>query len=426
MQWEGVFVEVAKGEIWKTHKGVVIGPAELVKAWVSAHAENLREVTPMKLSSAWTALTKAALIAFGTSAVQAQGLQVTGSVSGNFLNTWTNIVEYHTIEFVSDLSLSDYSVLEPLDDETYEVTVQVTDPEAQLLRLSLLLTDGQVVSVTSETPTNQLTLTYRGNWLKIFRPIAEALEWLGKIAIEVLKTTGAQELAEYLQEFLRGKKKGTMKIQTRIFDSEQGTISPFGGTLVEVWRGDKRVWPPPKANFIVQTDANGEVSIPLLPKAPDYLVRALKKNVSIPACPEVWDGPYAVNENQTTNAVLDFYYHKSIRGKVEVSGGPVVGHAKASLWKGDQKLTADYETDSNWIFTIPPMEIDGLASGTYTLRVDTPPPASMHTISPPYHTKDVTLTKCERTKPGVDCPRRTTINAGTFQFTVEPAGGMGG
>ena len=60
-----------------------------------------------------------------------------------------------TIEFVPDLELSEYSVLEPLDNEEYEVPIQVNDPDAQLTRLSLLLTDGTSVSVTSDQPTNQ-------------------------------------------------------------------------------------------------------------------------------------------------------------------------------------------------------------------------------------------------------------------------------
>jgi len=169
--------------------------------------------------------------AFGAGAAQAQGLQVAGFVSGRFLNTLTDTVEYHIIEFVPDLELSDYSLLEPLDDEEYEVTIQVNDPDAQLTRLSLLLTNGTSVSVTSDQPTNQLTLTYRGKWIKIFRPIGELIEWFGKTLIEVAKQTGAAQLAEYLKKLLQGKKKGTLTIHVRICDAEQQQNNPMGAGL---------------------------------------------------------------------------------------------------------------------------------------------------------------------------------------------------
>lgn len=36
-------------------------------------------------------------------------------------------------------------------------------------------------------------------------------------------------------------------------------------------------------------------------------------------------------------------------------------------------------------------------------------------------TKEVTLTKCERKKPGDTCPRSLTIDVGIFYFTYKPA-----
>jgi hypothetical protein len=93
-----------------------------------------------------------------------------------------------------------------------------------------------------------------------------------------------------------------------------------------------------------------------LPKAPDYLVRALKF-ISIPACPEVWNGPYAVFENQTTHAQLLFYYHKGIKGRVmeqTSSGSTALPGAKAYLYKGTQELVGPWDSGSDGYFFIPP------------------------------------------------------------------------
>ncbi len=425
LEGQGIKAEVEGSGVWRTPQGIVVGSKDWAKAWAFAHEEKPEEVTPIKLSPAWTIVTLAAVAAFGTGAAQAQGVQVTGVVSGRFLNTWTNTVEYHTIEFVSDPESSEYSVLEPLDDEEYEVTIQVTDPQAQLLRLSLLLTDGQTVSVTSENPTNQLTLTYRGKWFKILRPIGELLEWIGKVSIQILKTIGAQELEKYLRKLLQGKKKGILAIHVRIADAEQGSITGFAQVILEIWRGNKRGIPPPEATWIVYPDGNGDLSLPL-PKAPDYLVRAIKF-ISIPACPEAWAGPVKVDENQTTHAQLLFYYHKPVKGRVveQTSSGQVpLSGATANLWKGDTKVSSDWESGSDGYFFIPPFPIDGIlgqyGSGIYTVKV-VPPSRSMMRPEPLEATKDVTLTKCERTNPGDPCPRSLTIDIGTFVFTYKPA-----
>ncbi len=427
LEGEGIRVEVKWGEVWKTLRGIIVGRKNQAKAWALAHTEKPKEVFPMKLSTAWTILTLGAVAAFGAGAAQAQGLQVSGFVSGRFLNTWTNTVEYHTIEFVPDLELSDYSLLEPLDDEEYEVTIQVNDPDAQLIRLSLLLTDGTSVSVTSDQPTNQLTLTYRGKWIKIFRPIGELIEWAGKVLIEVAKQTGAAQLAEYLKKLLQGKKKGILAIHVRICDAEQPQNPPSGFAQVslEIWRGNKRVVPPPDASWIINPDGNGDYSLPL-PKAPDYLVRALKF-ITIPACPEVWGGPFAVFENQTTHAQLLFYYHKGIKGQVmeqTSNGSTVLPGANAYLYKGTNQLSGPWESDSNGYFFIPPFSVDGIlmqyGSGTYTVKV-IPPSRSMLRPEPLEGLKDVSLTKCARKNPGDTCPRSLTIDVGTFYFTYKPA-----
>jgi|GEM_PF-1176764 len=436
LEGEGIRVEVKQGEVWKTPRGIVVGHKDQAKAWVLAHARKPAKVSPMRLSTAWTILTLGAVAEFGAGAAQGQGLQVVGFVSGRFLNTWTNTVEYRTIEFVPDLELSEYSVLEPLDNEEYEVTIQVNDPDAQLTRLSLLLTDGTSVSVTSDQPTNQLTLTYRGNWIKIFRPIGELLEgaaqWFGKTLIEVAKQIGAAQLAEYLKKLLQGKKKGTLAIHVRICDAEQPQNSPtgFAQVTLEVWRGNKRVVPPPDASWVVYPDGNGDLSLPL-PVAPDYLVRAIK-SISIPACPEVWSGPYAVFEKQTSHAQLLFYYHKGIKGRVmeQTSRGSIaLPSANAYLYKGTQELGGPWESGSDGYFFIPPFPLEGIlmqyGSGTYTVKV-VPPARSMLRPEPLEGLKDVSLTKCERKKPGDNCPRSLTIDVGTFYFTYKPVFGGGG
>ncbi len=98
--------------------------------------------------------------------------------------------------------------------------------------------------------------------------------------------------------------------------------------------------------------------------------------------------------------------------------------AKASLWKGDTKVSGDWESGSDGYFSIPPLEIDAAlaqhGSGTYTVKV-VPPPRSMMRPEPLEATKDVTLTKCERTKLGATCPRALMIDVGTFYLTYKPA-----
>jgi hypothetical protein len=66
-------------------------------------------------------------------------------------------------------------------------------------------------------------------------------------------------------------------------------------------------------------------------------------------------------------------------------------------------------------------------SGTYTVKV-VPPDRSMLRPEPLEGVKDVSLMKCERKKPGDNCPRSLTIDVGTFYFTYKPAfpGGPGG
>lgn len=431
LEGQGIRVEVEKSEVWRMPQSIVVGSKDWAKAWALAHAEKPEEVIPMKLSAAWTIITLAAVATFGTGVTQAQSVQVTGVVSGRFLNTWTNTVEYHFIEFVPDPNLSEYSSLEPLDDEEYEVTIQAFDPEGRLLRLSLLLTDGQEVSVVSEKPTDQLTLTHKDNWYKIFRPIAELVEWFGRVAVKVLKTIGEELMERELRKLLQGKKKGTLAVHVRIVDLEQNSISPFSDVKLEVWLGNKRVLPFPNDPNVIRPDGNGDWSR-LLPEAPNYLVRAVK-TLPLVACNEAWDGPIKVEKNQTSRAQLRFLYHKSIIGQVveQTSSGSLVPlpYAIASLWKGDVKVSEDQLSGTDGRFTIPARHIDTAlnqyGSGTYYLKV-IPPSRSMLRAKPPsYPTEDrptnVTLTKCERTKPSDTCPRALTINAGIFIFTYEPA-----
>jgi len=428
LEGSGIRSEVAKSEVWKTPQGIAVVPKGWAKVLSSILAKKPEEVIPMKLSKAWTIIALAALTAVGSGVAQAQGVQVTGVVSGQFLNTWTNTMEYHTIDLVSDLEMCNYSLLEPLDDEEYEVTIQVTDPEAKLVRVSLLLTDGTEVSVTSDQPSGQLTLTHRGNWIKIFRPIGEFIEWIGKLAIKIVKETGEAELTKFLKDLLQGKKKGILAVHVRICDLEQDTVSAFTNVTIEVWRDNKRILPPPDASWIIMPDENGNWSCPL-PKATGYLVRALKF-FEFNTCPEVWSGPFKIEENRTTHAQVLFYYHKPIKGRVmeQTSDGQniALSGAEAYLYKGEQQLSGPWISDDNGYFFIPPERVDEVlneyGSGSYTVKVIPPSRSMMEAVpvAPRDGFKDVNLTKCERKDSKDLCPRALTIDVGTFIFTYEP------
>ncbi len=415
-----VSITVRRGEVWSARRGVAIGTSDLVKGWVEAYAENLQDATPLKLGKVWTVLTTAALTAFG-GAAQGQDVVVTGSISGYFLNTSTDTVEYHTIEFVSSPEPCQYSTLEPIDEETYEVVVQAFDPEGQMVRLSLVLKDGKEVTVTSKQPTNRLVLVYRGKWAKILRPIGELVEWFGQVTLKVAKKTGEEVVEKALRKFLtiwlQGKKKGNLAIFVHIGDAEQKTASSFTSTYLEVWRGNKRVLPPPEASWVIYTDDQG---MPVL-EAPDYVVRA-KKFSPILACPEVWSLPVKVEEGQTTQVTLLFLYHKGIVGRVVDQNGNPLANARAYLYKDDIQLSDACYSDPQGYFTIPALHIDtALAkygSGTYTIKV-IPPPRSPMQPDPKEALKEVTLTKCEQPKSG-ECPRAFTVNVGEFVFTYKP------
>jgi len=420
-QGQGIAARAVDVEVWQAPHLILVGPKGLARMWAEMFSKS-QEVKPMKLTKAWTAIAVAMMLTSGVT--QGQGMQVTGSVAGIFLNTRTGQREFRIINLVPSLDMSDYSLLEPIDDEEYQITISVADPDAQLLRLALVLTDGQEVAVESDQPTNQLTLTYRGKWYKFLRPISELVEWIGRTVVKIVKTIGEQMLERALQELLQGKK-GTLAIHVRITDAEQNTTTSFIQVTIEIWRDNKRILPPPNETWIIQTDDNGNLSIPL-PRANGYLVRA-KRFGLFAACPEVWAGPYNVEENQTTHARVVFYYHKPIKGRVmeQTSNGQLVAlpTAQAYLYRGDQQLSGPWYSDSDGYFFIPYFDIDGVleqhGSSTYTIKV-IPPSRSMLRPEPVEGKKDVTLTRCERLKPDAPCPRAKTVDVGIFVFTYQP------
>ena len=206
-------------------------------------------------------------------------------------------------------------------------------------------------------------------------------------------------------------------------DPHNPTISPFSDAQVEarIWDKKKREW---KLKATVKADANGEALFPEL--APGHYQLWGYKGRSIPACPRV-TGEVTVVKNQRNITSMYFYMHKGIKGRVmeQTSSGQVpLPGANASLYKGTDQLSGPWESGSDGYFFIPPFPIDGIlgqyGSGTYTVKV-VPPSRSMMRPEPSEATKDVTLTKCERTKPNDPCPRSLTIDVGTFVFTYKPA-----
>lgn len=187
------------------------------------------------------------------------------------------------------------------------------------------------------------------------------------------------------------------------------------------WDKKRREW---KLKATVKTDANGEAFFPEL--APGHYQLWGYKTMSIPACPRVTE-EVTVVKNERNITSMYFYFHKGIKGLVmeRTSSGQVpLSGAKASLWKGDTKVSGDWESGSDGYFEIPTFVIDGVlnqhGSGTYTVKV-IPPSRSMMRPEPLEGVRDVDLTKCERTRLQDTCPRALTIDVGTFVFTYKPA-----
>lgn len=205
-------------------------------------------------------------------------------------------------------------------------------------------------------------------------------------------------------------------------DTGEWTTKPISDVQVEArkWDKKKREW---KLKATVKADANGEALFPEL--APGHYQLWGYKTISIPACPRVTE-EVTVVKNQRNITSMYFYLHKGIKGRVmeQTSSGQVpLPGAKASLWKGDTKVSGDWESGSNGYFEIPPFVIDGVlnqhGSGTYTVKV-IPPSRSMMRPEPLEGVRDVDLTKCERTRLRDTCPRALTIDVGTFVFTYRP------
>lgn len=144
---QGITAQAVDVEVWQAPHLILVGPKSLARMWAEMLSKS-QEVKMVKLAEAWTTIAVAMMLTGGVA--QGQKMQVTGSVAGIFFNTWTGEREFHIIDLVPNLDMSDYSSLEPIDDEDYQITISVADPNAQLLRLALILTDGQEVAVESD------------------------------------------------------------------------------------------------------------------------------------------------------------------------------------------------------------------------------------------------------------------------------------
>ncbi len=218
--------------------------------------------------------------------------------------------------------------------------------------------------------------------------------------------------------------KGELLIKAILNDEESGKSQPLERASVDLWyRNSKGQWFK-KNETPVRMESNGEL---LLCNIASGMWRIVGyKNITIPACPQD-TYELEVKKDQPNFAILWFSYHKGIKGRVMelTSGGaiPLPG-AKAYLYKGTNQLSGPWESDSDGYFFIPPLYIDAAlgqyGSGSYAVKV-VPPARSMMKPDPLEATKDVNLTKCERTKPSDTCPRALTEDVGIFYFTYKPA-----
>jgi hypothetical protein len=217
--------------------------------------------------------------------------------------------------------------------------------------------------------------------------------------------------------------KGELLVKAILDDAEVSKPEPLREASVDLWyRNSKGQWFK-KNESPVRMDSNGELLLCQLASGIWRIVGY--KGRPIPACPkDTYE--LEVKKDQPNFAFLWFYYHKGIKGRVmelTSSGAIPLPGAKAYLYKGTEQLSGPWESDSDGYFSIPPSPIDGIlgqyGSGTYTVKV-VPPSRSMMQPDPLEATKEVTLTKCERTKPGDTCPRALTIDVGIFYFTYKP------
>ncbi|MEM2568035.1 MAG: hypothetical protein QXH20_06150 [Candidatus Bathyarchaeia archaeon] len=221
----------------------------------------------------------------------------------------------------------------------------------------------------------------------------------------------------------------SVSIGAGLYDAESGETSPIG-VAGYIYR---KAEPDKKTGFSNMNNPSQPAIVNLAP-AQDYTVVATGRTPipGVCAVPLISSpDPVGVMANTGGSAGFLFIRHKPIKGRVmeQTSNGQIpLSGAKASLWKGDKKVSSDWESNSLGYFEIPPYQIDtALAqhgSGIYTVKVE-PPARSMRRpkpLEPLEAKKDVSLTKCERKKSEDPCPRSLTMDVGTFVFIYEPAG----
>lgn len=359
-------------------------------------------------------------------------IMIEGTITGVFLNPVTNQFEMATLPLPTDVYLS--------DEEEYQLTVSITsgssDSFVKTSQVSFAIYPP--VDCFWGTPRQPCSYPQRTIGLKITpdRPrigddVTE-LEWEWKdrepVRLKLVvkdKRTGKKR-GEIWVACAPAKEEFLIKSVLNDAEAERDAVKPFGDVAVDLWffsRKEKQWFK--KTDRPIRIDPNGE---PLLCQLAPGIWRIVGyKGEPIATCPQVVE-EVDVRKDLPNSTVLWFYLHKPVKGQVleRTSSGsyiPLPG-AKVSLWKGDNKVSGDWESDSNGYFFIPPDEIDTVieqhGSGTYTVKV-VPPSRSMMRPEPPEDTDDVTLTRCERTKPRDPCPRSLTIDVGTFVFTYKPA-----
>lgn len=358
----------------------------------------------------------AAIASRDTKALQEQEtIAMEGTIAGVFLNAATNQFEMVTLPVPSNSADYYYA-----DEESYVLRATFTsslapgNPTTQDFIIIVSATyyfDGppQLVWNFGIQPGE---ITVGG------KPYKVRIVWdpEGNVWLEIINDKG-QVVARFPLRLVPPP--GQLTVKVFLVDGEDiKNIQPFPDVTVEAWHKGKK-----KATKV--TNSNGEALFPKLAPG-EYTLIGLKGR-PIPACPKV-TYLVTVEKGVPNTTSIHFYLHKAIKGRVleQTNTGsyvPLPG-AKASLWKGGTKVSSDWTSDSDGYFFISSLEIDAalaqFGNGDYTVKV-IPPSRSMMRPEPREATKDVTLTKCERTKPGDTCTRALTIDTGTFVFTYKPA-----
>ncbi len=371
----------------------------------------------------------AAIASRDTKALQEQEtITIQGTITGVFLNPVTGQFEKETLPLPTDVYLS--------EEEEYQLDVTIASgsssraTKASQTTFTLYLSLGYCFDVPREPcsyPKRTIALKLTPDRPKIGDNVIEVqIKWENgePVALELVVKDEKENKERGRLVIGRLPAKGQLLIKAVLDDAEGEKPQPLGDVRVDLWyRNSKTQWVK-KTETPVQLGTNGELLLCRL--APGLWRIVGYKGKPIPACPQVTEET-EVKKDQPNFVILWFYLHKGIKGRVmeQTSGGQVpLPGANAFLYKGTDQFSGPWESGSDGYFFIPPFPIDGIlgqyGSGIYTVKV-VPPSRSMMKPEPLEATKDVTLTKCERTNPGDPCPRSLTIDIGTFVFTYKPA-----